>query len=192
MKVEKQTKKSNAVNILDIGCGKSKYPKSIGIDNNKKSDADIIFNVELGIPFPANQFDMVYSNHSLEHLEPKKLVYVLEEIWRVTKPNGKILIRLPHFSGVAAFANPTHLRGGFSIQTFAYFNSQNEYSKYGKIGFKTQKIQLRKLGTPSRLWSFAASIITYFANVNPMFCELFWVYWFGGFDEIEFQLQPIK
>ncbi len=63
------------MNILDIGCGKTKYPKSIGIDTNKKSDADIIFDIQRGIPFPTNQFDLVYTSHTLEHIDPKKIVY---------------------------------------------------------------------------------------------------------------------
>lgn len=178
--------------ILDIGCGKTKYPNSIGIDNQKKSNADIIFDIEKGLPFPPNQFDTVYSNHVLEHIDPKKLVYILEEIWRVTKPQGQIIIKVPHFTGTAAATNPTHLRQGFSSQLFNYFLSENEYPNYGKISFKTKKIRLKKLGNQNPLWSLFTSIVTYCANLNPLFCELFWVYWFGGFDEIEFTLRPIK
>jgi len=122
------------MNILDLGCGKRKYPRSIGIDVNKKSDADIIFNIEKGIPFPASQFDLVYSSHSLEHLDPKKLVFVLEEIWRVSKPGGQIVIIAPHFSGMGGPTNPTHLRTGFTSQTFQYFKSEDEYQ--GRVDFK--------------------------------------------------------
>jgi len=178
------------MNILDLGCGKTKYPKSIGIDINKKSDADIIFNIEEGIPFPNNQFDLVYSSHVLEHINPKKLVFVLEELWRVTKPTGQIIINVPHFSGVGAFTNPSHLRFGFSSQTFAYFQSENEYPNFGKIGFEVKKARLTKLGNPNPIWSLFTSVITFFANLNPLFCELFWVYWFGGFDDIEFIIKP--
>ena len=180
------------MNILDIGCGKNRYPRSIGIDTNPKSDADIIFNIERGIPFPENQFDFVYSNHTLKHLDPKKLVFVLEEIWRVTKPYGKIKISVPHFSGAGSATNPTHLRAGFTSQTFHFFKSKDEYQKFGQIDFEILKITLRKGRTRNKLINFILFLIEIFANLNPLLCELFWVYWFGGFHEIEFILKPIK
>lgn len=178
--------------ILDIGCGKTKFPGSIGLDFNPKSNADIIVNIEKGLPFKKNVFDLVYSSHNLEHIDPKKLVFVLEEIWRVTKPQGQIIIKGPHFSGAGAATNPTHLRQGFSSQLFNYFISENEYPNYGKISFKIKNIKLKKLGNKNPVWSLFTSIITFCANLNPLFCELFWCYWFGGLDEIEFNLQPIK
>ncbi len=178
--------------ILDLGCGKSKYPDSIGIDSNKKSDADFIFDIERGIPFPANQFDLVYTSHTLEHIDPKKLVFILEEIWRVTKPQGKIIFKGPHFTGAGAATNPTHLRQGFSSQLFCYFISENEYPKYGKISFKVNRIILRKGRTRNLLVNMVWAAIESLANLNPLVCELTWGYLFGGFFEIEFQLQPIK
>lgn len=180
------------MNILDIGCGKSKYPKSIGIDINKNSDADIIFDVARGLPFPASQFDLVHSSHTLEHIEPKKLVYLLEEIHRITKPGGEIIIRVPHFSSQGAASNPTHLRQGFSSQLFYFFETENENPKFGKITFKTQKVILRKGRTGYFAWNWFFKFLEYLANARPLFCEVFWVYWFGGFDEIEFRVKPIK
>ena len=178
------------MNILDLGCGKRKYPRSIGIDVNKKSDADIIFNIEKGIPFPASQFDLVYSSHSLEHLDPKKLVFVLEEIWRVSKPGGQIVIIAPHFSGMGGPTNPTHLRTGFTSQTFQYFKSEDEYQ--GRVDFKTQKISLKKGTTRNQLIRLILILIDTFANFHPLFCELTWIYWVGGFQEIKFELKAVK
>ena len=181
------------MNILDIGCGKNRHPRSTGIDINSKSDADIIFDIEKGIPFPANQFDLVYSNHTLERLDPKKLIFVLEEIWRVIRKSGKIIITVPHFSGVAAYTNPSHRRFGFTSQTFSYFDSENEYENFGKISFKVEEVKLIKIkGNKNPLWVTFTKIITFLANLNITFCELFWVYWFGGFDEIRFVLKPKK
>lgn len=178
--------------ILDIGCGKTKYPGSIGLDINRKSNANIIANIEKGLPFKKNTFDLVHSSHSLEHIDPKKLVFVLEEIWRVTKPQGQIIIKGPHFSGVGAATNPTHQRQGFSTQLFNYFISENEYPNYGKISFKVNKIILKKVRTRNHLINLIWISVETLANLNPFLCEHSWVYWFGGFDEIEFQLHPIK
>ena len=180
------------IKILDIGCGKKKYPGAIGIDINPKGDADIIFNIERGIPFPANQFDLVYSSHTLEHLDPKKLIFVLEEIWRVTKAGGTIKITVPHFSVVGAAPNPTHLRPGFASQTFHFFKNKNEYQKFDRVNFEILKITLRKGRTRNKLINIILFLIENLANLNPLFCEIFWVYWFGGVHEIQFDLKPIK
>jgi len=181
-----------AKKILDIGCGKSKYPRSIGLDIKKTSDADIVCNVENGLPFKKNEFDFVYSSHTLEHIDPKKLVFVLEEIWRITKPTGKIKIIVPHFSGVGAASNPTHLRAGFSSQTFNFFNFEDEYQKYGRINFEVLKVTLMKGRTRNVLINIILSLIDQLANLNPFLCECSWIYWFGGFHEIQFDLKPIK
>jgi len=177
----------NTRKILDVGCGKKKYPNSLGIDSNPKSDADIVANIEKGLPSAANSFNLVYSNHVLEHIDPKKLVFVLEEIWRVTKPKGKIKIIVPHFSGAGSYTNPTHLRMGFSSQLFSFFQS-NEYE--GKASFKISKIRLAKGRTRNSLLNTILRLIEFFANLSPSFCELSWVYWFGGFHEIQFELEP--
>jgi len=123
---------------------------------------------------------------------PKKLVYVLEEIWRITKPQGKIIFKGPHFTGASAATNPTHLRQGFSSQLFCYFISENEYPNYGKISFKVNKIILRKGRTRNPLINLIWITIETLANLNPLVCEQTWGYLFGGFFEIEFQLQPKK
>jgi|SRR3989344_61333 len=178
--------------ILDIGCGKTKYPGSFGLDIKKTSETDIVCNVEKGLPFKDNEFDLVYSSHTLEHIDPKRLVFVIEEIWRVTKPTGTIKIIVPHFSGVGAASNPTHLRPGFASQTFHFFKNKNEYQKIDRINFEILKITLRKGRTRNKLINIVWFLIENLANLNPLFCEIFWVYWFGGFHEIQFDLKPIK
>ena len=46
--------------IIDIGCGKEKYPNSIGIDISKYSDADIIANLNsYYLPLKSNIADVI-------------------------------------------------------------------------------------------------------------------------------------
>jgi SAM-dependent methyltransferase len=178
--------------ILDLGCGITKYPNSIGIDSSKNSKADIIFDIEHGIPFPTNQFDLLYSSHTLEHIDPKKLVHILKEMHRVTKPTGKINIIVPHFSSQGGPSNPTHLRQGFSSQLFYYFQTQSGNPDFGKINFEILKVSLKKGRTRYFIWNWFFTFLEFFANLKPLFCEVFWIYWFGGFDEIEFMVKPQK
>jgi len=88
--------------VLDVGCGNHKpFGHFIGVDNNKDAslfgivckpdlcmDAD---NLEL---IKDGTMDAVYSAHTLEHMErPRE---VLKEWWRCIKPNGYLVLYLPH------------------------------------------------------------------------------------------------
>jgi SAM-dependent methyltransferase len=178
--------------ILDLGCGKRKYPKSIGIDFSPNTDADIVHDLnKYPYPFNDNAFDMVHASHILEHLDDT--VKTMNEIHRICKPNAKIIIRVPHFSQAGAWANPTHRRA-FATYTFDYFE-KNSSEKYSDKYFKVVKKRLNYLLEPNyhKTWKIIIwKIINYFANLNLWFCERVWCYWFGGFSEIYFELKVIK
>ena len=55
---------------LDFGCGRKKYPGSIGIDIAANSAADIKRDLnKFPYPFKKNIFDFIWCHHSLEHVE---------------------------------------------------------------------------------------------------------------------------
>lgn len=92
--------------ILDIGCNGRKYKSGnpedtvIGLDIQKFPDVDVLHDLEKApLPFDDESFDMVYSKHSLEHVVNR--VGLLDEIWRILKPNGIFECIVPHHS------NPT-------------------------------------------------------------------------------------
>jgi len=178
--------------ILDLGCGKRKYPKSIGIDFNPNIDADIVHDLNT-YPYPLkdNTFDMVHASHILEHLDDT--VKTMNEIHRICKPNAKIIIRVPHFSQAGAWANPTHRRA-FATYTFNYFTKESKEQYINKY-FEIKKIKMNYTMPFERhnLWkSCVTKIMNFLANANQWFCERVWCYWVGGFSEIYFELKVIK
>jgi SAM-dependent methyltransferase len=105
--------------VLDIGCDGKKYASPgdevVGLDIQKFPDVDVIFDLEKApMPFPDEAFDMVHSNHNLEHINNR--VQLMDEIWRVLKPGGTFDVTVPHHS------NPIGKRldhqGYFSMQAF--------------------------------------------------------------------------
>lgn len=80
--------------ILDIGCGPTKYPGSVGIDLSAGSQADVLCDWERSLPFVDNSFDEVRLVHILEDIQ--NIWRVLGEVHRVAKPEGRVVIVTPH------------------------------------------------------------------------------------------------
>jgi len=70
--------------VLDVGCGNKKRPGAIGVDNNIRTAADVIHDLNC-FPYPLgdNEFDYVYADNIIEHLDD--VVKVLEKLHRITK-----------------------------------------------------------------------------------------------------------
>ncbi len=80
--------------VLDIGCGRNVYKNSIkvrkyvGIDPYVLDDPSIIQASALDMPFDDSVFDLAFSVASLYLIGPD----CLEEIVRVLKPGGKLMV----------------------------------------------------------------------------------------------------
>jgi len=134
---------------LDIGCGpKPKNPfnatEVYGIDVRDDIDAGVrkADLVVEPIPFEDNSFDFVTAHDFLEHIP--RLIYtpqrrnafveVMNEVWRVLKPDGVFLSFTPAYPQPAAFRDPTHVNI-ITDETFpVYFD--NVYRWASAYGFK--------------------------------------------------------
>lgn len=105
--------------IIDIGCGKKKKPGRIGIDQVDLPGVDIVADIESGLPFFSdNSVDEIHCRSVLEHIG--NFEYLLKEMMRVLKPDGKLHVFVPHFSNPYYYSDPTHVRA-FGLYTFYYF-----------------------------------------------------------------------
>lgn len=169
--------------ILDLGCGGNKLKGAIGIDSDKNSHADIIHNLnKFPYPFPKNYFDIIYCSHILEHLDDVEKV--MNEIYRIARPNGKIIIKVPHFSGRGAYNNMEH----------KHFFGCGVFEQFDKSKFKMEKIKLNYAFSNRKEKSvrLISNLLSFLANLNIWFCERIWCYWVGGFSEIYIELRVNK
>ena len=96
--------------VLDVGCGNGKNIKYMldnqiqasGIDFSeklvqvcRKKDLDVCYGDTLDIPYPDNTFDNIISIAVVHHLkEEEDRIQAIEEMIRICKPGGKILISM--------------------------------------------------------------------------------------------------
>ncbi len=87
---------------LDVGCREgiqTKWLESKGynvasIDIEKEYEHCQVINVDEGLPFETNTFDLIWCSEVIEHLENPKAS--IEEFKRVVKPGGKIIMTTPN------------------------------------------------------------------------------------------------
>jgi predicted SAM-dependent methyltransferase len=114
---------NNKLKILDLGCGKKKRVGAIGVDFSNRHAADIIHNLNIfPYPFNDNEFDEIYLDNVLEHLDNP--IQVMEEVHRICKAGGHVKVIVPYFRSVWAFTDPTH-KHFFTVDSFAYFDPRH-------------------------------------------------------------------
>ncbi len=177
--------------ILDIGCGKNKIPGAIGVDINPETSADVIHDLNtFPYPFVDNEFNEVHCDSILEHLDD--FFDVMEEIHRITVPEGIIRIKVPYYTSFDAYTDPTHTHF-FTSRSFDYFREEYAYSYYTTIRFDLVDIhltflKLRQLGgiSPHKVLG-----IEFLANRWVKIYEAFFAYIFPA-HIISFKLKVIK
>jgi SAM-dependent methyltransferase len=60
------------------------------------------FSPDCVFPFADESFDLVYSSHMLEHLDPASISRVLSEAFRVTRPGGRFILKVPDYDKLLA------------------------------------------------------------------------------------------
>jgi hypothetical protein len=139
---------------LNLGCGRDHKEGYINADISPEVGADVVFDLQEGLPFDDNHFDEVLANNVLcQILLPQNYLAVMNELWRITK--GFIQVRVPNAEDICAWQDPFDCRR-FTDQTFTYLESgHRRYKQYGKhYGFKPFRVELLEKGTQLtyKLW----------------------------------------
>lgn len=138
---------------LDLGCGqfpRNPYgrPQLFGVDlhaglHDQPSVEYRQANLTLQpIPFADNSFDSISAFDFIEHV-PRQVVVgdqlvlpflsLMNEVWRVLKPNGLFYAVTPAYPSPQAFQDPTHVNI-ITKKTHEYFCGEDAYGR--NYGFK--------------------------------------------------------
>lgn len=113
---------------LNIGCGYDIDPRFTNTDMRLDMGADALWDLEGKSPFQDGQFQTIVASHILEHVY--RLMPLMDEIYRILKPGGHLIVFVPYWSSMAAIANPEHVRF-FCEQSWAFFDKTNNGFKKG-------------------------------------------------------------
>lgn len=107
---------------LNLGCGRRKLAGYINIDMRAEVEPDKMLDVaKKGLkPWGDNTVDEVRAYDFLEHVPPDQVIFVIDEIWRVLKPNGRFEHFTPSTDGRGAWQDPTH-RSWWNINSWFYW-----------------------------------------------------------------------
>lgn len=135
--------------ILDVGCGVKKYPGSTGIDRNKDTAADIIWDLDqFPWPIESGSFDEVRLIHVIEHVGD--VIGTVEELHRILKPGGRIVLETPHYTDFSSWCDPTH-RWHLNSFSFRYFGTDNAgFGYYSRARLRQVHLTVKLLA----LWRY--------------------------------------
>jgi ubiquinone/menaquinone biosynthesis C-methylase UbiE len=83
---------------LSVGAGNVRYSNCINMDlykDHKEVDVDIEGDITKKTPFDDETFIEVLMIHVIEHIERRYHKLAFDEIWRILKPNGRLIMGFP-------------------------------------------------------------------------------------------------
>lgn len=109
----------------------------INLDNREQVSPDLVVDIAAnGLPFADNEVDEIRAYDFLEHIPQPKVVFVMEEIWRVLKDGGKFEHFTPSTDGRGAFQDPYHV-SYWNHNSWLYWCNADYRALYGtKVNFK--------------------------------------------------------
>lgn len=182
---------------LDLGAGRRARPGYYALDQVELPNIDILADLNQPLAgLPDNCARSVFTSHVLEHVPD--FLGLLNEIHRITQPDGKVEVVVPHFSNPYHYSDPTHVRT-FGLYSFFYFADDADQPRrkvpnfYLPIRFRVESVHLRLL-TGSILTKPLVKTVNFLVNrglgmmdwFERRLCRLF------PAESIRYVLRPIK
>lgn len=152
---------------LNLGCGTDIREGFVNLDSKALPGVDVVHDIErFPFPFAEEEFEYILCQDVLEHVE---YIGVLKELHRILKKNGTVEIRVPHFSSVNNFRDPTHKKM-FSAFVFEMFVKKALHNRAYYFDFHFEK-------TVSKRITFRGNVLYWpvkkLCNLNDSFLNFF-------------------
>jgi len=134
-----------------------------------------VCDLQKGIPLRANTVIAVWGSHFIEHIPDT--VAMMEEIYRVCKPDAIVEFKLPYFLSTSAFKDPTHVKF-LNERTWEYFDKRyvekGALPDYGlKCDFRVEKLTYIWYNRWYKFLPFRTFFMRHFFNIaKTMYVKL--------------------
>jgi SAM-dependent methyltransferase len=91
---------------LQIGAGPNELDGWLNADFSPRSASAIFMDATRPFPFPSTSFDVVFSEHMIEHVPFEQGLSMLRECHRVLKRGGTLRVATPNAEQIAALLTP--------------------------------------------------------------------------------------
>lgn len=183
---------------LELGCGNRKRnPDSIGIDALDYECVDLVGDIfEVLDAMPDRIVDEVYSSHFFEHVSDAPRL--LNELARVLKAGGRLVITVPHFSNPYFYSDITH-RASFGLYSMSYFSIDRQLTRkvpsyQRELFYELQAVRLVfKSSPPFYLRHAIKKLVGALANISSYTQELYeemFCHWFPCY-EVQYELRRL-
>jgi|PlaIllAssembly_1097288.scaffolds.fasta_scaffold28824_2 SAM-dependent methyltransferase len=107
---------------LDIGCGGNKQKNFVGMDKRPLEGVDIVHDLEV-FPYPIGDGEVldIVGSHIIEHIKPWLMIDFMNELWRILRVGGNLILSAPYGVGFPYVQDPTHCNP-VNEATFQYFD----------------------------------------------------------------------
>ena len=188
---------NNSSLIIELGCGQKRKKGRVTIDKVDLPHVDIVADIESGLPFlPDNSVDEIHCRSVLEHID--NFEFLMREIVRVLKQDGKAYIFVPHFSNPYYYSDYTHKRH-FGLYNFYYFvKPQNQLNRKVPTFYTDIRIDIISLRlvfrSPFRLLKHMKKLFGFFINLHYSVMEFYEAHLCYIFpcDGIEIVFKPVS
>lgn len=116
----------------------------MGIDHNPAARPDVVCDLDhFPWPLASGIFDEVRAIHVIEHVAD--VVRTVEEMVRVLKPGGRLIIETPHYTDFSSFCDPSH-RWHLNSFSLRYFTGDDAgFGYYTPVKLTESRIHVRLL-----------------------------------------------
>ncbi len=98
-----------------------------------------------GLPFDDNSVDGIWSQHFVEHLSGEDLLFLIEEMYRVSRSDVEWVIILPDATSPNRYKDPTHQIQSWTSDSFDFWkiNEKGEHIIFAGPAYRrTAKLHL--------------------------------------------------